>query len=781
MIAPQGNGVSRARPSTARGLRLMVRRNAWLFVIIPLLIIAGTAVFVSLATPIYDGIATIRIDKQRSSLAVLDALQELSSGSEIATEMLELKGRTLAENVVDQMDLHAEVARPRRVSRSTLFSQLNAERSAPAQQVLLTRRSQDEFELRAGSITRTIRVGERINLPGLTFTLAPFAANQDQIRLRVRSFPTAVKRFRDKLGVARPEREASMVTIRYESTDRPLAAAIPNQVAKQFIASRDSVRKTQARSTVVFLRDQIGALGRQLTEVESGLLSYRERQGVISPEIEGETRITKLADLQAERDITESERRSLAALMAEVESPGERQRGGYGRLIGFPSLLKNPAASELLRSRNEAEGRRAELLKRATELDPEVVIEAERIRQLDAQLAGLASTYLQGLTDQVRSADVVLARYAGELARIPAQEIGLARLRRQAKVSEEIYTTLQTRLKEAEIAEAVEDPSVRIVDPASFPIKPIAPNVPLSFTLALLLSLALSAGIAFMRENLDNSIRTRDELQELSAPAPVLGMVPRIASVPRVQSRSGLWPFTQRNGGSRTLPAPAILDTYDPVAEAYRTLRTNIAFMNSERISQVLVISSGLPGEGKSTCARHLAGTLALQGGRVCLIDADMRRGHLHETLGAIQEPGLSNVLIGAFAPADVLQVVDVGATVHFMSIGAIPPNPAELLASARFAKLIEELRHDFTAIVIDTPPLNLVTDAAIAGSRVDGVLLMARAGVTDRDAFRHALEQLQSVRARLVGVILNDVDARSEAYYGGRRAANYYAPLRRT
>ena len=777
MIAPNANGANRANLSTVRGLRRLVRRNGWLFVVIPILTLAATAVFIAVATPVYDGMATLRIDKQRSSLAVLDALQELSTGSEIATEMLELKGRTLAEQVVDQLDLHVDLEEPARASRAAIFAQFEASRAARAGGIKLTRRGPSEFELQAGDQRRTVRVGERVQLPGLMFALAPAAAQHEAVELRVRRFPLAVRQFRDKLGIARPEREASMVTIRYESKDRALASAVPNQVANQFIARRDSVRKTQARSTVVFLRDQISALGAELTQVEAGLQSFRERQGVISPEVEGETQITKLADMQAQRDVTESERQSLAAMIAEIENSNDRTGSAYGRLIGFPALLRNPAASELLRSRNEAESRRAELLKRSTEADPEVVIETQRIQQLDGQLRALAGTYLKGLTDQVRSLDAVLSRYAGQLARIPAQEMGLARLRRQAKVSEEIYTELQTRLGEAEIAAAVEDPSVRVVDPADLPIRPIFPNIPLSFTLAILLGLALSAGVAFVRENLDTSIRDREQLQELSGAVPVLGTVPRIgANVPT--RRVSFWPLTPRNGVHAPASGPIEIQLQGAVAEAYRTLRTNIAFTNSERVAQVLLVSSALPSEGKSTSARNLAVALAHQGGRVALIDADMRRGLLHESLHAQQEPGLSNVLLGTVAAADALQSIKLGtASIDFMGTGTVPPNPAELLGSARFSRLVDELRSQYTAVIIDTPPLNLVTDAAIAGARVDGVLMVARAGVTDRGAFRHALEQLEAVRARVVGVVLNDVDVHVDAYYGSKGAAGYYAP----
>jgi capsular exopolysaccharide synthesis family protein len=374
----------------------------------------------------------------------------------------------------------------------------------------------------------------------------------------------------------------------------------------------------------------------------------------------------------------------------------------------------------------------------------------------------------------------VLARFGGELARIPAKEIQLARLRRQAKVTEDIYTELQTRLKEAQIAAAVEDPSVRVVDPAIPPFKPIRPNAPLSFTLALVLGLALGVTIAFMRERMDNTIHSRAELQEMSGHVPVLGVLPRIRLVQgeRRTTRRFLITHSERNGhrAAEYRRASASRGAGGAVAEAYRTLRTNIAFTQPDTPARVLVFSSALPGEGKSTSACNLAITLAQQGLRVALIDADMRRGALYESFaGANVEPGLSNVLLGRVPVAQALQPVEVeGTKLLFLATGTLPPNPAELLASARMPQLLEELKGVLDAIVIDTPPLNVVTDAAIIGSRVDGVVLVARAGITDRDAYRYALEQLGAVHARVLGCVLNDVDAKTEGYYGKRGAAYY-------
>lgn len=756
----------------------MWQRNRWIILGAPVLTLLAALLFIKLSVPIYDAWAVMRLDKERSNLAVLDALQELSTGSEIHTEMRDMRSRTLAEDVVDGLDLHAELREPDRVTRSTIFSGLSVSRTADKADYKLERVSERAFRVSGGGRSQEVSVGQPVRFPGVEFTLAPAAAQYPELELRVREFPIAVRAFMRTLDVSRPDREANIVEVRYEGRDPELVRAVPNEVARRFILRRDSVRKTQARSTVFFLAQQIDTLGRRLRAAEGGLLAFRESQRVVSPQVEGETQVSRLANLQADRELAEAERSSLAGMMAEIErTPAEQSDAPYKRLIGFPMVLKNPAVSELLRSLNELQSRRTELLRTSREADPEVVLLTQSIRARDLELKQLMSTYLTALTDQVRSYDALLSRFQNEVLRIPAKEIQLARLRREATSMEDIYTALLERMHETQIAAAVEDPSVRILDPAIMPLKPIRPNQPLSLLLALILGLALGGGFAFVREHVDNTIRNRDELQEASGAIPVLGMVPRIVLPADRKAKRGVFAFAGNGGAHPDFTRVTVdHDARGPVAEAYRTLRTNIAFTRQDVPLKVLVISSALPGEGKSTSASNLAIALAQQGQKVALIDADMRRGTLHNSLGAASEPGLSNVLAGQLAPTDALQPIRLeGVSLYFMPTGTLPPNPAELLASTRVSQLLDELRPEFDVIVIDTPPLNVVTDAAIIGARADGVLLVARAAVTDRDAYRYAIEQVHAVRARVLGCVLNDVEAHTGGYYG--RAKEYYAP----
>ncbi|HEX9107928.1 MAG TPA: polysaccharide biosynthesis tyrosine autokinase, partial [Longimicrobiales bacterium] len=545
---------------------------------------------------------------------------------------------------------------------------------------------------------------------------------------------------------------------------------------------RQGMKTGEALSTVRFLKSQIDTLSGQLTAAEDALRDFRERNQLVAPEEEAKAQVTRLVEMQAQRDVADAERSALAGLLAQAQAaPGSATAAApMRRLIAFPTLLKNPAASEMLRSLNEAEDKRAELLDRRKPEDPDVQVLTARINDLDTQLGTIVTTYLHGLENQIGSYDGILHRFGAVLDRIPATEVQYARLLRQEKVLSEIYTMLQTRLKEAQIMAAVEDPSVRVVDPAIPPDKPVRPNIPLSLGLAAFLGIILGVGLAFGREHLDGSVRTREDLLAVGGQLPVLGTIPRIHLAPAVNGDRFRRVF-RRNGVLASASQERLIamrDPRSPISEAYRSLRTNITFARPERPPKTLVFTSPGPGEGKSTSTANLAATLAQQGLRCLLVDADMRRGALHVALRARREPGLSDLIVGrAEWTAGVQRVeLDEGVGFDFLGGGTPPPNPAELLGSAGMAALLARAAPLYDAILLDAPPLNLVTDAAVLGTKVDGVIVVARAGVTDRAALEYAFQQLQAVHAPVLGSILNDLDQKRGRYYGAYGPGGYVA-----
>lgn len=767
-----------------RDLWNLLARNKWL--ILGCLVLSGILglAYTSTRVPVWDARVSIRIEEERSSMPVLDVLQTISQGSQVETEMEVLRSRTLAKEVVDSLNLQLRVAEPKTRARDELLGRIHVEPWAPKAEYRLERSADARYrivDLSDGSDAGTVSPSEPAVLPGVTFTLAPGALEYDVLELRVQAFDEAVGALQATLTVGRPNRDAGIVVARYESADTQLVHQVPNLLADLFIARRLQVQKTEARSTVDFLGEQIDTLSRQLTEAEERLREFRQGEQVVSLEAEATAQVTQLARLQAERNQLDAERAALQDLLDEIRraeeanptAPGEPSP--YRRLIAFPSLLRNQAASELLRSLNEIEDERADLLRRRTAEEPDVVALTRRKEALEEQLRSIATTYLEGLTKQVSSMDQTLERFGTQLSRIPGKEVQYARLERRQKLLEEIYTLLQTRLKEAEIAEAVEDPSVRVVDQAELYDQPIRPRPVVNLAVSLILGLVVGVGGAFTREYMDDTVHTREDMQRATGGAPVLGMIPRIREAGwknggRSGKRKGV---KAKQNGAGHLESRLVTgrDPRNPVSEAYRSLRTNITFSNPDRPPKTLVFTSPMPQDGKSTSAANLAITLAQQGIRAVLIDADLRRGVLHSVFKTPREPGLTDVLASQSALEDALQQLELGSSgrLDFLPTGTLPPNPSELLGSESMRALLQSLEESYEAVILDSAPLNVVTDAAVLGTKADGVVLIARASVTDRGAVHYAVEQLRNVRAPILGSVLNDVDFRRDGRYSSK------------
>lgn len=755
----------------------------------PLVLVFLAVAFVLLVRPVYEATTSIRIDEDKSGLAMLDMLSGLAGESEVFTEMAVLRSRSLAEEVVRSVGLQVRMASPVRTRRSDLIIELSVDTAAPEATYTLERIAEGRFRLTGEVVRRAdqpapfarpdveareygeVRVGAPAEIEGARFMLSSGAGAHGRIVLEVKRFQDTVEDLQATLAVSRPDREAAVVVARYRGDDPGVVQQVPDALATHFLERRQGVQSADARNTVAFLEDQIDTLEIQLGIAEETLRTFREENQIVSIEAEARAQVERLAQMQARRDLLEADRAAIGQLLAEAETevPGQDGASPFRKLMAFPTLLQSSAAAEMLGQLTALENERAELLMTRTVTDRDVRLVSERIDALESQLRRMAETFWRGLGEQVRTLNLGLAGFAEELARIPAEQMTYVRMAREAEVLSDLYTLLQTKQKEAEIAAAIEDISARVVDPALYPSEPIRPQPWLTLLVAVLVGAAVGVGGAVAVEHMDRTVRDRGELQAATGIA-VLGLIPMIEGTDGAPARRFPW----LANGWRASGRPRLVEGMGaghPATEAYRSLRTNINFSRPSSPPKALVFTSPMPGDGKSTTAANMALVLAQQGGRVLLVDGDMRRGSLHEAFGERAEPGLSNVLVAAVPLADALRAVRLrgGHTLDFLPSGVHPPNPAELLASDAMSAMLREVADRYDVVVFDAPPLNLVTDAALLGTRADGVVLVARAGVTEEEALAYALEQIERVRAPLLGTVLNGVDERRQAYYGGQ------------
>jgi capsular exopolysaccharide synthesis family protein len=771
----------------------VLAERRWLVLGVALSVFLLIAAYTFLQPPSYAGRTTVRIDDEDDRLSLLADLGPLAGGGgqgRIETEMLVLQSRQIAEAVVDSLKLQVELLEPR-VRRDRVLLVHEAGREVQPRTVELVHAGSGVYRVRhdgpapvTGPAAEQMRIGETARLGDLMVELSPRLAENppERIRFRVRPFGMASAAVQNDIEVMRPNPYAQILSIRYRDTDPFLAAAVPNAAAASFIRHKSTHARSTSTGTVGFLREQVASYEEQLRSAEADLRAYREQMLIVSPRDEASEQVRRLAELRARRDELQSESEALSRLLDRVRTAPSSAEGGrspYRQLASFPVFLSNRAVQDLLQSITQLENQRSQLLIQRTPQSIDVAGLNERIEEMELQLLHTAMSYQESLRSQLGSLDGNLARFGAMLETVPAREVEYARLLRQQALLEELYTLLQTRLKEAEIREAVVPSNVRVVDAALVPDRPVSPNPVVNLTLALILGLVLGSGAAMARAALDTKVRSREDAEQVTDGLPVLGMIPRIQLASGVAA-GARWlrptraaaPPTDRMLAERLVTRE---NPRSPASEAYRALRTNITFSRAGRAPQLLVVTSAMPGDGKSTSASNLAITLARQGTRTLLVDCDLRRGHLHRAFGGRQDPGFTHVLMGHVPLEEAVQEISLDGAenpLHLLSSGVLPPNPAELLSSESMKQLLQTMRGAYETVIIDAPPINLVTDAAILGLAADATVLVARSGTTDRGALEHAVTQLRHLHVKLGGIILNDLDADHVGYYG---AQSYY------
>lgn len=383
---------------------------------------------------------------------------------------------------------------------------------------------------------------------------------------------------------------------------------------------------------------------------------------------------------------------SVLALQAEIEDVKEKLTEQVERVIGTETRSINPLRQELY----------AQL----------IGLEVE-VMALDAREIGLASL----VTEAERHLDS-----------LPAKELELARLMRDAKVLEELYLMLRSKNEETKIAEVMQTADVQVIDEAILPIHPVKPRVKLNIAIGAVLGMFLGVGVAFLVEFMDTTLKTKDEAEKLLDLA-VLGQIPDFDLLDQDQKK-------RTHTGTR----PLIVHD-DPKAigsEAFRTLRTNLQFTSPDLKLKTILVTSAGPEDGKSTISSNLAVAWAQAGNKTLLVGCDLRKPVLHEIFKTNNTPGLTGYLSGAANLADVIQKTRVEG-LDLIPAGPIPPNPAELLQSKAMAKLIAQVQDDYDRVIFDGAPTVAVTDAGVVASQIDGTILVLRAHKVPKDVAEHA------------------------------------------
>ena len=412
-------------------------------------------------------------------------------------------------------------------------------------------------------------------------------------------------------------------------------------------------------------------------------------------------------------------------------------------LPGVPDILKR--LLELRTIRNE-------LLRTYTSSHPDVVDVNDKISLLRKEVRAAARLGIHNLDLDIATIDQELVDSAKRLETVPEEELELARLSRSSQVNAELYSYLLQRQQEERIAQASITSNIEIINQAQLPLSPIKPNKKKNLGMGLLLGFLLGVGLTFLLDYLDQTIKDEEDVQE-NLNLSVIGSIPRIESA-----------ISNEEGQLVTQLEPHSLSS-----EAFLALRTNLHFIITNQKRKIIVLTSCLPDEGKSTIAVNLAATMAQTGAKVLLVGCDLRRPSLSAALDQSETPGLSDLLVGG--SEGVLRHIE-KLILDFIPAGTIPPNPTQLLSSKVMQDFLEDTRQKYDYVFLDVPPLLPVADALILSPWADlNVLIIEPCRVPERIA-KQAIKLLNNHEANIAGVVLNDISGKGAKFYGGY---NYY------
>ena len=734
--------------------------------------------------PMFRAASAVRLEDQGPSVSG-NLVPDYSSGfggytDPILTQVQVIKSRIIAERVVDSLGLQMQSQTPG--FYMGFFADVHVAPTAPPS-TLEFHFSPSHFVVYNFRDTIVADYGKPVTISGATFTM-PHSPGFVSAKLGIVQRDDAVDQVLGGLD-AKPRDMTSVIDISYTTDDPYVAREVASAVAQVYKAENAQSSRQQSHRRRVFIESQLKVTDSLLDIAQSRIADYRRGALAYSAKDKYATEQTDLAALNVRAETLREQRTAYQTLLDALQ---RNERGDLNALRTLAFVVDpsgNASVNSLYTDLMRYENARDSLTTGAfahTDKHPAVEQVDARISSTVPQLETAVQNQLAVLDGQMAAVRSQQNRRADQIAAIPSSEETEQRLLRDADNIQKMSDKLNDELQIAKISEAVEAGDVEIVDLAQFPAGSIGAGRRRKLTYGAFLGFLLGVGLTVLTDRLNASVRRWEDLETVMH-VPGLALIPQIAG-----EGSDTWNSRVRNTAHRFLPSLVpqrglvtdevgselvmVNDVRSSSAESYRKLMTNLMYSASQPGLKVVVVTSASAGEGKTTTVCNLAVAFAQQGRRVVLIDADLRRARVHDVFGLGIEPGLTDVLVGNATIEQGIRPSGI-AGLSILPAGTLPPNPLEFLGGERMRDLLVTLRERFDVVLIDTPPVLVTADAALMGVQADGVVIVVRAGKSERQAARHAVEQIVHVGGRMLGAVLNDPDARTPRY--GRYGDYYY------